>query len=192
MVISKSRFPSMASVASLAAACFLFASGCSRQTGPTKTFAAPESFRTSLAAVFDGYVIVANALADGQIVLAMNAASAMHAKLHEAVTDGLDSAAKAYWDSTTGKLMTVLHQPAAAVADLDTVRAVFAAYSPILDSAFHAFALETRVPIAAFTCAKALGGKGAMWMQRDAVPVNPYLGRADLGCAEPWSGSAVP
>jgi hypothetical protein len=157
--------------------------GCGGGTPPARSYAAPDAFRASLAKVYEAYLIVANALADGQEVLSANAASAMHSRLHEVPPEGLDSAAKAYWDTTTNRIMAVLHSPAG--TDIASGRRLFAGYSPILADAFRAFDLGSRVPIVAFTCPTAVDGGAAMWMQRESIPANPYLGRADNSCADP-------
>ena len=166
----------------LIAACLILF-GCGIESRHGEKFASPDSFRASLSKVFDEYVIVEKALADSQVVLALNAGSTMHARLHEVSTDGLDSAGKAYWDTTTNRIMAVLHQPSATAEDLQAARKTFAAYSPILADAFMAFELNSRVQILVLNCPKAMGGQGAMWMQRDANASNPYLGRADNSCA---------
>ena len=180
------RFPAPAVIAVFSTLSILalpVLTGCGGKTPQAKTYASPDAFRASLAQVYEAYLIVENALADGQEVLGANAASAMHSRLHEVPPEGLDSAAKAYWDTTTNRVMAVLHRPAG--TGIASARKLFAGYSPILGDAFRAFDLGSRVPILAFTCATAVDGGAAMWMQREALPANPYLGRGDKTCAAP-------
>jgi hypothetical protein len=169
---------------SLLAAFLLTLYGCKPDPKPPvpRVFPAPAAFKDTLGRVFEGYVIVQGALAEDRLVLAKNALSAMHGVLHTLVTDGLDSAAKAHFDSTDMAVMSVLHDTSLAFGGLPEVRSVFLRFTPLLENLLVGYGVTEQVPVYLFHCPRAREGQGADWLQKDGNPANPYQGTADKTC----------
>jgi membrane fusion protein, copper/silver efflux system len=148
---------------------------------PKPVFPVPDTFKAALGKVFEGYARVQSALAQDSLAKAKEAFSSMHALLHMMPKDGLDSSAKADWDSTDVKIMAVLH-PMATAETLDSIRVHFMDFSQILIESVGKYGIATEAPIYQFHCPMAKGNQGADWLQSDSVLSNPYFGKAMLTC----------
>jgi hypothetical protein len=154
--------------------------GCREQSRPPAPFAAPEAFKATLVRVLDKYVIVQGGLVTGNQTLAKNALSAMHGELHALSADGLDSAAKAYFDSTDMGIMGVLHDTAFANGDIEVARRLFREFTPYLSDLLIRFGVTEELPVYVLRCAEAGSGE---WLQKDSsVTASPYPGASGPGC----------
>jgi len=155
--------------------------GCREQARPLAPFAAPEAFKAGLVRVLDKYAIVQGGLVTGNQTLAKNALSAMHGELHALSSDGMDSAAKAYFDSTDMGIMGVLHDTAFANGDIEVARRLFREFTPYLSDLLVRFGVTGEIPVYAFRCAEA---GSAEWLQKDSsMFANPYPADSAQGCA---------
>jgi membrane fusion protein, copper/silver efflux system len=148
-------------------------------SGPV--FPAPDSFQAGLGKVYAGYVDIQAALAADDFQAAQAAFSAMHGTLHIIQTDGLDSSAKAYWDTSTTRIMEVLH-PMATSGNIDTMRLHFMDFTPALLDAIDKFGVSSTAGIYLFHCPMARKNQGAEWLQKDSLIANPYFGKSMLKC----------
>lgn len=150
---------------------------------PGTTYSAPDTFKTALGKVFDGYEGIQIALAQDDLPKAKKSFSTMHAVLHIMPKEGLDSAASAYWDTTDARIMAILH-PMASADSLEAARAYFMDFSVVLSEAIGKFGLAGTGPIYHFHCPMARDNQGADWLQKDSVPANPYFGSAMPRCGD--------
>jgi|GEM_PF-1559390 len=144
-------------------------------------FAAPDAFKSTLEKVFDGYLGVQTALAQDDLPTAKEAFSSMHAVLHTIPTGGLDSNAKAYWDSADVRIMAALH-PMEMSSNIDSVRSHFGAFSEAFIDVFEKFGPADKKPVYQFHCPMAEGNRGGDWLQRERELANPYFGKSMLRC----------
>lgn len=144
-------------------------------------FAVPDTFKAALGKVYRGYTLIQTALAQDDLPQAKEAFSSMHAILHMMPKDGMDAAAKVYWDSTDTRIMAALH-PMASAESIDTVRIHFMAFSAIMADAIQKFGMGGDAPVYQFHCSMANGNLGADWLQMDKEARNPYFGKTMLTC----------
>lgn len=184
---------------SLLAATALLASACKEKAKPeaqaapppaagkevrlTPAFSAPDTFKSALGKVFDGYTGIQSALAQDDWAKAKEAFAAMHAVLHMMPKAGLDSAALAYWDSTDARIMAILH-PMASADSLGAARAHFMDFSLVLSEAIEKFGVAGERSIYRFHCPMARENLGADWLQKDSLLANPYFGKSMPKCGE--------
>lgn len=149
----------------------------------TPAYAVPDTFKSALGKVFEGYAHMQSAFAQDDLEKAKQAFSSMHAVLHMMPREGLDSATGAYWDSTDARIMAVLH-PMASADSLASARAHFMDFSVILSDAIENFGVAGARPIYRFHCPMARENKGADWLQMDSLLANPYYGKSMLKCGD--------
>lgn len=147
------------------------------------TIAVPDTFKVALGKVFDGYIRIQSALALDDLPKAKEEFSSMHAKLHVIPKKGLDSAAKAEWDSTDARFMAALH-PMGSAETLEAFRENFPDFTIVLTEAIEKFGIAGNESIYQFHCPMAENGQGADWLQKDSVMANPYYGSSMLKCGE--------
>ncbi len=150
-------------------------------TRPKPAFAAPDSFKVGLGKVFEGYTNIESALAHDNFAQAKDAFQSMHTILHILQTDGLDSSGKVYWDSLDGAIMGVLH-PMAAAENISGMRDHFIDFTPLILDAVEKFGASSEIQAYLFHCPMARNKKGADWLQRDTVLLNPYYGNSMPTC----------
>jgi Cu(I)/Ag(I) efflux system membrane fusion protein len=155
--------------------------GAAQPAMPKPPFAATDSFKTGLGKVYEGYTQVETALAHDDFAGARAAFGAMHGILHMIQTDGLDSAAKAYWVALDSSFMSVLH-PMAASPDIAGMREHFADFSPLVLDALEKFGALTATKAHLFHCPMARNNQGADWLQPDTALLNPYFGKSMAKC----------
>jgi hypothetical protein len=165
-------------------ACSLAFLACREKPRPHPAFSAPPAFKEGLVRIFEKYAIVRQALADSQSVLASNGLSAMHGELHALSVDGLDSAAKAYFDSVDMSVMSVLHDTALAYGRLPAVRTAFIDFTPLLADFLIAYGVTSEVPVFLFHCGEERNGRGADWLQSSEAEAGPYRNRAGGPCGD--------
>ncbi|MEO6097401.1 MAG: DUF3347 domain-containing protein [Fibrobacteria bacterium] len=144
-------------------------------------FAATDSFKTGLGGVYEGYAKIESALAHDDFAGAQAAFGSMHGILHMIQTDGMDSAATAYWDTLDASFMKVLH-PMASSPDITGMREYFADFSPLVLDALEKFGAVTAVKAYLFHCPMARNNQGADWLQPDTSILNPYYGKTMAEC----------
>lgn len=150
-------------------------------TSPKPKYHVPNTFRVALGKVFEGYARIQSALAQDDLAKSKEAFSTMHALLHMMPKEGLDSTAKAEWDSTDVKIMAALH-PMATATTLDSTRAHFMEFSQILIEAIGKYGIAVEAPLYQFHCPMAKNNQGADWLQSDSVLANPYFGKGMSTC----------
>jgi Cu(I)/Ag(I) efflux system membrane fusion protein len=143
----------------------------------------PDTFKAALGKVFEGYSQIQAALAQDDLPKAKEAFSSMHAVLHMMPLEGLDSMAKAEWDSTDSRIMAILH-PMASADSIEAAREHFGDFSLVLSEAIGKFGIAGGEPIYQFHCPMARQNQGAEWLQKDSVLANPYFGSSMLKCGE--------
>jgi hypothetical protein len=156
--------------------------GCSPEEQPKPVFQTPENFKLGLGRVYEGYLIVLSGLTAGNVVVAINSLSAMHGKLHEVPSEGLDSAAKADWDSGNVRIMEILHHPSLMNGGLPEVGKAIMDFSPLLLDRMERFGIRPQSPVYLFSCPRARDSGEALWLQREAAIRNPYLGDSLRTC----------
>lgn len=148
---------------------------------PDPAFAAPDTFKSALGKVFEGYVGMQGSLAQDDQTQAKEVFNSMHAVLHMMPTDGLTPDAKAYWDSADAKIMEALH-PLASAETLDSARVHFADFSAVMADLIARFGIAGDQPIYQFHCPMARENQGSDWLQKDKEAANPYFGKSMLKC----------
>lgn len=149
--------------------------------GPAPAFAVPDTFKAALGKVFVGYAEMQEALAQDDLAKAKAGFESMHVTLHMMPKDGLDTAAKAYWDSTDARIMEALH-PLATATEIGAVRKHFMDFTGHLIDAIGKFGIGGADAVHRFHCPMANGNQGADWLQKDKALRNPYFGKSMLTC----------
>ncbi len=152
--------------------------------------AVPDTFKTALGEVYEGYTRIQTALAQDDLAKAKEALDAMHAVLHMMPKEGLEPAAKAYWDSADARIMEALH-PMASAGSIGEVRAHFMAFSEVMVEAIGRFGITGEGPVYQFHCPMANDNQGADWLQKGDEPANPYFGKSMPKCGtrvRAWKG----
>ena len=151
-------------------------------TQPIKpAFATSDSFQVGIGKVYSGYLQIEGALAHDDFAKAKEAFDGMHMVLHTLPMLGLDTAAKAEWDSLDGRLMKVLH-PMASSPDIAVMRDHLADFTPLMLEAIENFGIQGGDPVYRFHCPMARNNAGADWLQRDKTKENPFYGKAMSQC----------
>ena len=131
--------------------------------------------------VYAGYLQIESSLAHDDFAKAKEAFEGMHVVLHTLPMDGLDTIAKAHWDSLDGDLMKVLH-PMASSKDIAEMREHLADFTPLMLQAIEKFGTQGGDPVYLFHCPMARNNAGADWLQRDKTLENPFYGKSMPQC----------
>lgn len=151
-------------------------SDCAPKEASKQVFESPEAFKVGLGKVYESYSIVHAGLSTDNLVLSQNALSALHGRLHEIQIEGLDSSGKAFWDSGTTRIMTILHHPGLMGGGLPEVRNAVMDVTPLLLDWLERFGFRAQDPVFLYQCPKARDGQTVIWLQKGQVTLNPYLG----------------
>jgi Cu(I)/Ag(I) efflux system membrane fusion protein len=102
-----------------------------------------------------------------------------------AAVDGqsLTGRAQQVWQKEKASLAKLLAALDAA-EDLKTLRAEFSPLSDEIAALVRTFGFGEGGPIYQFHCPMAFQGRGAIWLQNDDQPRNPYYGSTMLRCAD--------
>jgi membrane fusion protein, copper/silver efflux system len=152
-----------------------------QEIGLRPEFAVPDTFKTALGKVFEGYVRIEDALAHDDLPKAQEAFGSMHAILHMIPIDELDSTAGSYWKATDDRIMSALH-PMASAKTLEATRAHFMEFSLIMTEAIEKLGISGGTRVYLFHCPMARENKGAEWLQNDSTLANPYFGKSMATC----------
>ncbi|MDQ3001895.1 MAG: DUF3347 domain-containing protein [Fibrobacterota bacterium] len=150
---------------------------------PEPVLSVPDTFKAALGKVLEGYSQIQGALAQDDFAKAKEAFSSMHAVLHMMPKDGLEPAAKAYWDSTDTRIMSILH-PMASAETLEATRTYFMDFTLVLVDVIEKLGVGGEGPVYQFRCPMARENKGADWLQGDSILANPYYGKSMPKCGE--------
>lgn len=146
-------------------------------------FDAPTAFRRRLKQVWSAYVDLHAALAEDDAEAAAEAAATALGAIEAVKPEGLEADARQRWAETAEKL-TESFSNVSEAPDTTQLRAAFAALTPVLQNALRAFGPQVEEPIYRLSCAMALDGRGAGWLQHGREVRNPYFGQSMLGCGE--------
>lgn len=178
------------------AAAGLFLAACNKKETPQSAAAAPtkqvaqevhpeyvtpDSFQIGIGKVYAGYLQIESSLAHDDFAKAKEAFEGMHLVLHTLPMDGLDTTAKAHWDSLDGRLMQVLH-PMSTSKDIAEMRNHLADFTPLMLEAIEKFGTQGGDAVYLFHCPMARNNEGADWLQRDRTMENPFYGKSMLQC----------
>ena len=149
-----------------------------------KTYDVPDDFRKQLAAVWQAYQQIGEALAGDDAEKARAAAVTL-----KAATDAVDM--KLLTDSTAHNAwmreLTNLQKITGSLAEADEIKAQrghFESLSGVTQVLAMSFGFGDTTPVFQHHCPMAFGNKGAIWLQTDDKSRNPYFGATMLKCAD--------
>lgn len=149
-----------------------------------KTYDVPDDFRKQLAAVWQAYQQIGEALAGDDAEKARAAAVTL-----KAATDAVDmklltdSTAHNAWMRELTNLQKITGSLAAA-EDIKAQRGHFESLSGVTQVLAMSFGFGDTTPVFQHHCPMAFGNKGAIWLQTDDKSRNPYFGATMLKCAD--------
>lgn len=149
-----------------------------------KRYDVPDEFRKQLAAVWQAYQQIGEALAGDDAEKARAAAVTL-----KAATDAVDM--KLLTDTTAHNAwmreLTNLQRITASLAaaeDIKVQRGHFESLSGVTQVLAMSFGFGDTTPVFQHHCPMAFGNKGAIWFQTDDKSRNPYFGATMLKCAD--------
>lgn len=149
-----------------------------------KQYDVPDEFRKQLAAVWQAYQQIGEALAGDDADKARTAAATL-----KAATDAVDMklltdpAAHNAWMRELTNLQKITGSLTTA-EDIKTLRGHFESLSGVTQVLAMSFGFGDTTPVFQHHCPMAFGNKGAIWLQTDDKSRNPYFGATMLKCAD--------
>lgn len=149
-----------------------------------KQYDVPDDFRKQLAAVWQAYQQIGEALAGDDLEKALTASAGLKASLAavdmKLLTDA--TAHNAWMRELTG--LQKITEGLIAAKDIKTQRGHFASLSGVTQVLAMSFGFGETTPVFQHHCPMAFGNKGAIWLQTDDKSRNPYFGATMLKCAD--------
>ncbi len=141
----------------------------------------PVVFQKQLGAVMDAYFRLCDALASDRQEASKAAATAVRGALDAVDMSLLAGTMHQAWMTFLPALRRDVDDVKAG-KDLAAMRAALASLSGELGAALTLFGVESGETVYELRCPMAFDGKGAMWLQKDEAPRNPYFGATMLQC----------
>ncbi|MGK0190250.1 MAG: Cu(I)/Ag(I) efflux system membrane fusion protein [Verrucomicrobiales bacterium] len=152
-----------------------------RFSAAEKQFEVPDTFRSQLTGVIDGYLAIQKALADDDLPASQGAASGAQDHLAKVDMTVLSKDAHAVWMKLHDRLSAAL-QAIARAEDINKARAEFEILSSHLTDALKSF--DAGKDLVIVHCPMAFDNRGARWLQEGEDVLNPYFGAQMLQCGE--------
>lgn len=149
-----------------------------------KQYDVPDDFRKQLAAVWDAYQQIGEALAGDDADKARTAAATL-----KTATDAVDmklltdTTAHNAWMRELTNLQKITDSLTTA-EDIKVLRGHFESLSGVTQVLAMSFGFGDTTPVFQHHCPMAFGNKGAIWLQTDDKSRNPYFGATMLKCAD--------
>lgn len=158
--------------------------GLSHEGHIPKQYDVPNDFRKQLAAVWNAYQQIGEALA-GDDPTEARASTATLKAAADAVDMKLltDATAHNAWMRELANIQKIT-QSLAAAEDIKTLRGHFESLSGVTQVLAMSFGFGDETPVFQHHCPMAFGNKGAIWLQTDDASRNPYFGATMLKCAD--------
>lgn len=152
--------------------------------GLPQRYNVPDAFRQQLAAVWQVYQQIGEALADDDTEKARASVATLTAATAAVDMKLLtDAAAHNAWMRELTNLQKIA-QSLSAAEDIKTQRGQFEALSGVTQVLAMSFGFGDQVAVFEHHCPMAFGNKGAIWLQPDDKSRNPYFGATMLKCAD--------
>jgi len=144
---------------------------------------APPEVARQLSGFAAPYLQLSEALADDDLVAAMQAVEPLHQRLTSLLPIVSQSKAVEMWSKEKRDLSEIIARLQMA-NDLAALRSGFALLSEQMLSLQRMFGLPTDQSLYELHCPMAFEGRGASWIQSDDAVRNPYYGPSMLKCAD--------
>jgi Cu(I)/Ag(I) efflux system membrane fusion protein len=153
------------------------------QQREVERIAVSADFRAELAAVWERYLAVQQALAADGFQEARRAITGLQSATATVDAGSLSGSARQVWDRERANLDKVIDRLQKS-RDIEAMRTEFSPLSQEIGVLAKAFGFGEAAPIYELHCPMAFGGRGAVWYQDDDEVRNPYYGASMLKCAD--------
>ncbi len=157
-------------------------SNLSADDNEVPNYQAPQKFKKQLAALFDQYIEMKDALVESDARKSANQAKKVIQALNNIDMALLKGDAHMFWMKNLDKMESALKTISGA-EDLEAKRDAFVIVGPILFNKLKAFGLDGKTVYYQF-CPMANNDKGAYWLSTEENIRNPYYGDMMLECGE--------
>ena len=154
----------------------------SRQPQPDRLEVA-DDFRDQLGLLWEAYQPVATALAGDDLKTAQQQLSRLVSAMDRISPANLEGATAEAWSREAADMEEILRQ-FDGITSIKEFRSQFALLSDELSVIFRLFGVAADMTLYEIHCPMAFEGRGAIWLQEDDRPRNPYYGAAMLKCAD--------
>lgn len=150
---------------------------------PVQHIAVSPEFQSELAAVWERYLAIQQALAGDDFTAAQQALTALESAASTVDDASLDAHAREVWNKERTQLQKLID----ALKRAEDIRAMRTAFLPLSEEIgvlARAFGFGEPGPVYEVHCPMAFQGKGAIWYQETDQVRNPYYGSTMLTCAD--------
>ena len=157
-----------------------------RTLAPRKKDAATAGSSSPLASVVSGYLSLQASLASDDLSAAKTAVAALgdaSKGLAGVDASSLSEQTRGQWPATR-KAIEKSVATCAKATDLPSMQRDFKALSDALAPAVKTYGHGRPEPLRLMLCPRAFDGVGALWIQKEEEPRNPYLGREGSSCGK--------
>ncbi len=140
-------------------------------------------FQVQLRNVYDGYLMIQDALANDSKQKAADAVETASRGVNAVDMRLLEGEAHMTWMKHRENLSKAIADMAKA-DNIEGIRAGFALMSEELPAVIRTFGLGSDTPVYILKCPMAFDGRGARWLQNTRETRNPYFGSVMLQCGE--------
>ena len=143
----------------------------------------PPAFQSQLARLWRSYVPIGQALAADNFPTAKQNISTLQPTLAAMDAGNLEGTAATAWKNEQANLAKILSDLNQA-ADITAARSAFALLSDEMAVLVKSFGVGDVGPIFELRCPMAFENRGAIWLQTNDQPRNPYFGSTMLKCSD--------
>ncbi len=152
-------------------------------THQPELLAVSDEFRSQLRLLWDAYQPIAMALASDDVNSAQQQLSYLVDAINRISPATLEGSAAEAWSRELADLKSILRQ-FESVTSIKEFRSRFSLLSDEVVTIYRLFGISSDMTLYELHCPMAFDGRGAVWLQGNDQPQNPYYGASMLKCAD--------